>query len=130
MNGSYLIDSLSYSQQLLANIYFKVEDSVLSPPEVAELTAWKKANLVKIAKQLYAQLLIIIEELWIFLFLSDIPRPALHYGADVHLFFFFLPVTCFQMKSDIITDATLLPALHLILCKLNNTEHSWPFPLP
>ena len=42
--------------------------------------------------------------------------------------FFFLPVTCFQMKSDIITDATFLPALHLILCKLNNTEHSWPSP--
>ena len=96
MNGSYLIDSLSYSQQLLANIYFKVEDSVLSPPEVAELTAWKKANLVKIAKQLYAQLLIIIEELWIFLFLSDIPRPALHYGADVHLFFFFYQSLAFK----------------------------------
>lgn len=98
---------------MLANVYLKVEDSVLSSPEVAEHSMEES----KPRKDRGTIVCTTIDHnrrvVGFFLFLSDIPHPALHYVADVH---FFLPVTCFQMKSDINTDASFLPALHLILC--------------
>lgn len=72
---------------MLANVYLKVEDSVLSSPEVAEHSMKES----KPRKDRGTIVCTTIDHnrrvVFFFLFLSDIPHPALHYVADVQFFF-------------------------------------------
>lgn len=98
---------------MLANVYLKVEDSVLSSPEVAEHSMEES----KPRKDRGTIVCTTIDHnrrvvfFFCFYLISHILLFIMLLMCN-----FFLPVTCFQMKSDINTDASFLPALHLILC--------------